>query len=206
MCGHWHRSSGSPAKSGARSASAVYVSNPTVYGPKSSKWPSYPSSATDSDAAFLDALGIGSPFVPGDLRVHGGRLFGELAHQAGNVRQAPVADETPVGDAEDLRTLGRHVARGRGNPLVLTVVRARQGRPEKDAIVLGDQIVEGDVEVGKRLEVAEAPGPDPLDHALVDEELTDGVEISAVDHARVVLAHDLLVLLCHPCSPFLDFS
>src|ERR671923_102436 len=134
MCGHWHRSSGSPAKSGARSASAVYVSNPTVYGPKSSKWPSYPSSATDSDAAFLDALGIGSPFVPGDLRVHGGRLFGELAHQAGNVRQAPVADETPVGHAEDLCTLGRHVAPGRRNPFVLAVVRARQGRPEKDAI------------------------------------------------------------------------
>src|ERR671922_254467 len=103
MCGHWHRSSGSPAKSGARSASAVYVSNPTVYGPKSSKWPSYPSSATDSDAVFVDALGIGSPFAPG--------------------------------------------------------------------------------------------GPYALDDALVDEELTDGVEISAVDHARVVLAHDLLVLL-----------
>jgi hypothetical protein len=34
-------------------------------------------------------------------------LFGQLAHQPGRVREAPVADEPPVRDAKDLRRLGR---------------------------------------------------------------------------------------------------
>src|SRR5687768_1521816 len=91
------------------------------------------------------------------LRVNDdGRLFGELAHEPGDVRQAPVAGELPVGDAEDLGALGRDVAARGRDTLVLAVVRSGEGGAQEDAIALRDQVLECDVHVRERLEVAEA--------------------------------------------------
>lgn len=61
-----------------------------------------PSTWTDSEALVFDAFGIAFPFPMSGLRSRDSDLFGELTHDSRDVREAPVADELAVGDAEDL--------------------------------------------------------------------------------------------------------
>jgi hypothetical protein len=93
------------------------------------------------------------------------------------------------------------VAAGRRDALVLPVVGARQRGPAEDPVILGDQVVDAQVQVRERPEVAEAAVLDALHDALVAVELPDGVEVAAVQDVGVVAPDELLVLLGHGGPP-----